>query len=326
VRIIRTGPTVNGVGVSIPAALAPSLGAYDSGQLSLFNYDLSGLLSADYKFSNNVLGYASLSHGAKAGGINASVPGAGLGTSSLYISPEKANDAELGFKTTLLNRRLLFNADAYWTLVENYQATQLVQTSPGVYVQVLSNIGWVRTQGLESEVQAVPFKWLTLTLNGSYNDAIYRSYNNAPCSAEAAAAGTGGCKLTAAYGVAGTQNLSGQQVVGAPRWIVNPSFTLKHSLGEDVHGYFIGDYAWRSSFFGAFDNSQYSRIAAYGIAKFRAGVTGEFAESTLDISLFANNAFNRHYVLGGLGIGTYLAYSEYAGEPRVIGVTARFDY
>ncbi|MDR3415227.1 MAG: TonB-dependent receptor [Nevskia sp.] len=319
-RIIRDTPTRGGAPVTGP------LPFYDSGAQALNNYDLSGLLSLDYKFSRDVLGYLSFAHGAKAGGINASVPGAGLGASSLYIAPEKANDAELGFKTTLWHRRLTFNANAYWTLVKNYQATQLVQTSPGVYVQNLSNIGYVRSQGLETEVQAVPVRWLTLSLTASYNDAIYRSYANAPCSAEAAAAGQNGCSLTAAYGVAGFQNLSGSQVVGAPRWIVNPGLTLKHRLFDDVRGYFIGDYAWRSSFFGAPDNSQYSRIAAYGIARFHAGLTKELGPTTLDVSLFADNAFDKHYVLGGLGLGSYLAYSEYAGPPRIVGITARLDY
>ncbi|MBL6750545.1 MAG: TonB-dependent receptor [Nevskia sp.] len=320
VRIIRDAPTRAG------AVVVGPLPAYDSGPLSLYNYDLSGLLSLDYKFSRDVLGYVSFSHGAKAGGINASVPAAGLSAQSLFIAPEKATDAELGFKSSLWNHRLLLNADAYWTLVKDYQATQLTQTSPGVYVQNLSNIGYVRSQGLEGEVQALPVKWLTIGLTASYNDAIYRSYANAPCSAEQAAAGKGSCSLNAAYGVVGFQNLSGSQVVGAPRWIVNPSLTLKHRLYDDVRGYAIGEYAWRSSFFGAPDNSTYSRIPAYGIAQFRAGLTKEIGPTLLDVSLFANNAFNKHYVLGGLGAGTYLSYAEYAGAPRIFGLTARVTY
>lgn len=305
-QVIRDEATLNG------AADAKVLAAYQSGPLSLKNYDLSGLISLDYKLTREVLGYVSLSHGAKAGGINATVPTDGV--SSLFIAPEKANDAELGLKSTLLNGRLLLNADAYWTLVKDYQATQLAQTSPGVYSQILSNVGYVRTQGLEGEIQAVPVRGLTLGLTASYNDAIYRSYDNAPCAAEQAVQGATVC------------NLSGSQVTGAPRWIVNPSVTYNHHLFDDVRGYAIGSYAWRSSFFGAPDDSEYSRIAAYGIANFRAGLTKALFGTDLDLSVFANNAFNKHYVVGGLGQGSDYAYYEYAGAPRIFGATLRAEF
>ena len=306
-RVIRDAATLNGA----PVAVLP---AYDSGPLSLYNYDLSGLLSLDYRFSRAVLGYVSLSHGAKAGGINASVPAAGLTSSSLFISPEKANDGELGFKSTWWNGRVVFNADAYWTLVKDYQATQLTQSSPGVFVQTLANVGYVRSQGLETELQAKVTRSLTLGLTASYNDAIYRSYQNAPCPAEQAVQGATVC------------NLSGSQVTGAPRWIVNPSVRFDHRLFDDVRGYAIGSYAWRSSFFGAPDDSQYSRIAAYGISNLRAGVTKSVGPTSLDVSVFANNAFNKHYVVGGLGLGTYNSYYEYAGAPRIIGGTVRLEF
>jgi iron complex outermembrane receptor protein len=317
-RLIRDEATQ--AGVPDPKVMP----AYDSQPLSLYNYDLSGLISADYKFDRKLLGYISFAHGAKAGGINPQVPAAGLGTASLFISPEKANDAELGFKSTLLGRRVTFNADAFWTLVKDYQATTLIQTSPGVFVQTLSNVGYVRTQGLETELQAIPLRGLTLALTASYNDAIYRSYTNAPCSAEAAANSIGSCHLTATYAVAGAQNLSHSPVTGAPRWIVNPSVTLDHRLVDDFRGYAIAQWAWRSSFFGAPDNSRYSDIAAYGIANFRLGVTKEIGDRLYaDVSVFANNAFDKSYTPGGLGTGSYLSYAQFPGPPRVIGATVR---
>src|SRR5258708_25946318 len=43
----------------------------------------------------------------------------------------------------------------------------------------LSNIGEVRTRGIETEVTAKPVDWLAFDLNASYNDAVYTSYANA---------------------------------------------------------------------------------------------------------------------------------------------------
>ncbi|MBE1189279.1 hypothetical protein IH740_31845, partial [Escherichia coli] len=50
-------------------------------------------------FSDDLLGYASLSHGEKSGGVNLAVGSApSAGADSLLVGPERANDAELGLK------------------------------------------------------------------------------------------------------------------------------------------------------------------------------------------------------------------------------------
>ena len=173
-----------------------AFGAYDSGRLKRDDSSLSALTSLSFQATDSSLWYASVARGAKAGGINPSVPTAGLTTDSLYVDPEKALDYELGFKSQLLGRRLQVNANLFLIDVKDYQATQLIETSPGVFVQNLSNIGKVRSKGLETEIQAIPIEGFRLSLNASYNDAVYRSYANAPCSAESLAAGLRVCDLT----------------------------------------------------------------------------------------------------------------------------------
>jgi iron complex outermembrane receptor protein len=294
--------------------LALALPPYSSGGLKVSNNNVSALLSLGYKFDTNVLGYLSASHGAKAGGINQSVPGAGLTVASLYVSPEKANDYELGVKSTLLDQRLLVNVNLFWTDVKDYQATQLEQTTPGVLVQALSNIGGVRTRGVETEVTAKPVDWFAFDLNASYNDAVYTSYANAPCSAESALAGQISC------------NLTGEQVVGAPKWVVNPDISANHSLGGGVNGYALAGYSWRSSFFGTSDNSEYGRVNAYGLVNLRLGVRGDFGSNKWDFSLWANNALDKRYLVGGLSGATFRAYSLFPGTPRFWGATVRVEF
>ena len=220
--------------------------AYDSGDLELSDDNLAALLSLDYRITDDVLGYASVSRGAKSGGINPPVPAAGFGVESLYIDAEEATDAELGVKSTLFDGNVVANINLFWTRVRDYQATQLAQSSPGVFVQLLSNVGLVRTRGVELEVSAAPIDGLSLTLAASYNDATYQSYPNAPCSAEALAAGQTSC------------DLSGQSVVGAPEWIVNPGVSYRRPIFGSLEAYGSAEYAWRSAFFGAPDNSQFA--------------------------------------------------------------------
>ncbi len=122
------GAAVGGVGAAVRNG---QLGAYDSGDLSQYNFAPSALLSLSYQFSDDLLGYASLSHGEKSGGVNLAVGSApSAGADSLLVGPERANDAELGLKSTLFDRRLLLNANLFWTGIHGYQATTLYQ-APG---------------------------------------------------------------------------------------------------------------------------------------------------------------------------------------------------
>ena len=230
------------------------------------------------------------------------------------MSPEKANDYELGVKSTLLDQHLLVNLNVFWTDVTDYQATQLEQTMPGVFVQTLSNIGGVRTRGVETEITAKPADWLDFDLNVSYNDAVYTSYANAPCSVESSIAGKTSCDLT------------GQQVVGAPKWVVNPDINVTHSLGGDVNGYALAGYSWRSSFFGTSDNSEYGLVHAYGLVNLRLGVRGDLGRNKWDLSLWANNELDKRYLVGGLSGSTFRAYSLFPGTPRFWGATVRVEF
>jgi iron complex outermembrane receptor protein len=248
-------------------------------------------------------------------GVTSTTPG--LPVSSLYIEPEKATDTEVGVKTSWFKRRLTVNGNLFWTDVDDYQATLLVQDSGGIFQQLLSNIGKVRTRGVELEVTAIPVRDVTLRLASSYNDAVYRSYTNAPCSAEQLEITPTNC----------VQDLSGQQIVGAPKWIVNPGIDYGHRLPGDLKGTASANYAWRSSYFGSADNSELARIGAYGVLNLRYGVTGVVGANTWNASIWANNALDKHYVVGGLTAAPTLRnYSLYPGSPRIYGATVRFEF
>jgi iron complex outermembrane receptor protein len=89
-----------------------------------------------------------LSHGEKSGGINLSVPGA-AGVSSLKVNNEKANNAELGIKSNLLERRAQVNASLFWNDVRGYQSNALI---PSAHAYI-TNAGTVRSRGAELDDQ-----------------------------------------------------------------------------------------------------------------------------------------------------------------------------
>jgi len=309
-RVQREAP-IGGVQPAIDAAVGP----FDSGVLKRSDKSTAALLSAAFQPNPDWLWYASVAKGAKSGGINPAVPNPGLTVDSLYIDPERALDYEFGFKSSLFERRLQVNANLFWTDVDDYQATQL-QLSPqtNTYQQVLSNIGKVRTRGIETEISAAPVTGLTLAVAASFNDAKYREYRDAPCSAEAIAAGRTLC------------DLSGDRVVGAPQWIVNPSVSYTRHLGA-FETTAQADYAWRSSFSGAPDNSQYADVDGYGVLNAQLGIAGGLSQAAWHLSLWSRNLLNKHYVIGGVtGASQFLTYTLYPGEPRSYGATVRVDF
>jgi iron complex outermembrane receptor protein len=296
----------------------PNFIAYSSGELSRSDNTLSALVSASYKFSGEVLAYASLARGAESGGINPSAPAPGLGVQSLYFRPEWTNDAELGVKSTLLDSRLTFNTNLFWMHVQDYQATLLLLPLGGnALQQVLSNIGNVRTQGVETELNG-SFGDLSLQLAASFNDASYLSYPNAPCSAEELAP-------TLAPGQKEC-DLSGRPLVGAPRWIVNPSVTYGHPGPRNLRWTAQVDYSWRSSFFGSADDSRFAQVASYGLLNLRWSLQSRGARPWT-LSLWANNVCDKRYVLGGLSTANRLYdYIATPGQPRTLGATIRIEF
>lgn len=305
------GAAVTGQAAAIRAA---QLGAYDSGDLSLHNAAPSFLLSLAYKFDEDLLGYASLAHGEKSGGVNLAVGSAPVaGADSLVVGPERANDAELGFKSTLLDNRLQLNANLFWTGIHGYQATTLYQ-APGStnVVQVLANAGSVRSRGLEFEATALPVRGLTLRFNGSYNDVTYLSFKDAPCPGEVSTAPA-------------TCDLTGERVVGASKWIANLSGEYKWQLENRIEPYLTASYSYRSEAEGTLDNSDLSKIDGYGLVNLSAGVRRDLGDGQVDASIWVRNATDTDYYLSAFA---YLngAYTASVGAPRTAGVSLRYDF
>ncbi|EPV9118141.1 TPA: TonB-dependent receptor [Pseudomonas aeruginosa] len=311
------GAAVGGVGGVGAAVRNGQLGAYDSGDLSQYNFAPSALLSLSYQFSDDLLGYASLSHGEKSGGVNLAVGSApSAGADSLLVGPERANDAELGLKSTLFDRRLLLNANLFWTGIHGYQATTLYQ-APGStqLVQVLANAGSVRSRGLEFEATALPLRGLTLNFNGSYNDVTYLSFKDAPCPAE----------VSTRPGAPSSCDLSGQRVVGASKWIANLNGEYQWRLDDRFQPYVSASYAYRSAAEGTLDNSDLSKIDGYALVNLAAGLRSDLGDGQLDTSVWLKNAFDKDYYLSAFA-SINGSYTASVGQPRTLGVSLRYDF
>lgn len=271
--------------------------------------NLSGLLSASYRFSDAVMGYASWSRGYKAGGINFDVVGP---FAEPTFEPERATSLELGIKTRLWDERAMLDLAVYQTDVDNYQA---LTYSPPTSVLApplrdnLINVGKVRLRGVELDSAWQLAPWLTGRLGLAWSDARYRSFPNAPCPP---ASGQWTC------------DLSGDRLYNAPEWNLSSGLDHRHPLPYGLEVYSGVDYSFRTGYYGTLEGGEGSYQPSYGLTNLRLGLRSQ--DRAWEVEGWARNLFDRHYITAVyslLGAGDYGAMT---GSERTLGTTVRLRY
>ena len=295
--------------------LNPAVPNIDSTGVSPKSNNMSWTAQLAYQIEPDINLFASYAHGAKAGATNNSPPqSVPLSRAPLIVYPEKADDVELGVKSELFDRQLVLNANAFYTLVRNYQATSFFfdPSNPALAGSILTNVGAVRTRGVEVEATARPFEGLTLNSNLSYDNASYQSFRKGPCAAEYGLPGSATCDLT------------GRPVVGAPRWTFDINGTYEFPVTDSVQAYVNAELSWRSSFYSVIDDSLYSKIGNYGVVNMRVGA--KFYDGKVDVSFWTKNLGDRSYFQTLSISSSRGTYSGYPGDPLTFGGTVRVSY
>jgi outer membrane receptor protein involved in Fe transport len=136
---------------------------------TLKEHNFSWRGGVDYKVNRDLLLYASVSKGYKAGGWPTT--GAFLLSSYRAVKQESLLDYEAGFKAQLLDRKLSLNGAAFWY---EYRDKQLLGRIPDpifTALPALVNIPKSRVKGAELEMTAVPIEGLQLSGSVIYLDA-----------------------------------------------------------------------------------------------------------------------------------------------------------
>jgi len=118
-----------------------------------------------YKFTDHVLGYVTASSGERPGGANQVL---GLPANLQTYQSDSLWNYELGLKSELLDRKLVFNADVYQINWSNMQTSGIL---PNTNFGFITNAGSARVRGTEIEATLYPVTGLQLQAAGSYSDA-----------------------------------------------------------------------------------------------------------------------------------------------------------
>ncbi len=263
----------------------------------------SWLINPSYKISDDVLLYASVSYGEKSGAANLSASG----DKPVIIDPEKSTDYEIGLKTTL--GRATLNANLYWNDIRDYQAVQLDPTRVSLG-NFLGNAARVRLRGIEVEGEVKLGAGFSASLSGSYNDATYRSYKNAPVPVEYSYA-NGPRSL----------DLSGKRVVGSAKWSGQASIAYDAPVSDrfNLNGYVNQTYRSATNLLNPY--SAYGAQEGYGLTN--AGIGIRTADDRYSLLFWGRNVLDKRYAVG-IGQATAVnPFIKVLGDPRTFGATVK---
>ena len=223
--------------------------------------------------------FATYSKTFKSGGVNLNgVPNDAAGNPILAagtVKPESVNHIEAGIKAQFLGRRATLNLSAFRTDISDYQAL-VTNGQLGVLRGYLANADKVRTQGLEADFSLRPSDRFNVYLNGTYMDAKYRSFADAPCPPELSGGGT--ATPIAAPGVPGNSpancDISGQRLPGVSKWSFSYGGevnTPTSVFGREGQIYVGIDGNYRTGFSSNPTPSIYTNIQGYALTNYRVG-------------------------------------------------------
>jgi len=295
-------------------------------------WNVSGDVNVSYDFSRDIHGYATYAYTFKSGGINLSgLPlnstSTAVDLSTQTVKPEKVNHFEIGLKNQFFDRKWTLNLAAYWTEIDDYQAT-VNNNAINVIRGYLANAGKVRVRGVEFDSSIRPSERLSLYGNGTYTDAKYQRFTNAPCPPELSGGSTGAVPSPAgtAGGVSPAScDISGQVLPGVSKWSFSFGGEVNVPVGSGEGQIYAGyDGSYRSRFSSNPSPSAYMYINGYSLSNFRLGYRDG---AKVNIFAWVRNAFNRNYfeLLSTQSGSTGLIVGQ-PGDPRTWGMTVKTSF
>jgi len=255
------------------------------------------LFNPSYKFNDDFMTYLRVASGFRPGGANVGVP-PGLGAPTTF-APDKLTSYELGFKSTMLDHRMTFDADVFYV---NWDQVQITSTAGGF--GFLSNGGKAKSQGAEVNWQYSPVGGLVLSANASYTDAMLTA-DTPP----------------------GVYGYNGDVLPWVPKWNANVGVDYNFPLSAGWSGFVGGSYRYVDSRTTDFLTVPGTRPVVpdyYGVDLHAGAYVGNWT-----LQAYVKNLTNEHGITS-LGSQTINPLGSPFGAtyvpPRTVGVTVGLDF
>lgn len=129
----------------------------------------------DFRPTNQLMVYGAWSRGYRSGGFSGR--GTTLISSTTPYGPETVDSFELGFKSSLFDRKLLFNMAGFYADYNSLQQNTTIPSSAGVGSEtIVTNVGSATIKGIEIDVTARPVARVTLTGSLGYLKSGFKDF------------------------------------------------------------------------------------------------------------------------------------------------------
>ena len=256
-------------------------------------------VSVSYKFTPDIMAYASWSSGYKVGAFQFFATSAL--TADQVASPEDAQSYEVGIKSTLFDRRLRLNAAAFHIDYKDLQLLRLVPAPPPIAsLIVIGNAANSKIDGLEVEGQAILSDAVSIDFSYAYLDAHFDKYVFRP-----------------------GQDFSGNRMPRAPKNTISLAANYDRDIGP---GHLTArlSYAWRSKIFFESDNNTIdinSSESSLGLVD----ASASYKVESWTVGVWGRNLTDERYRRQALN-STGNAQRNIWAEPRTYGVRVGYEF
>ena len=268
--------------------------------------NFSWTASLSYKWSPDVMTFARVATGYKAGGFNPQSANDGYG-------PMKAVSGEIGIKADLADRRVRINATAFYTDYDDLQVTQFVAGSNGTTNETV-NAGRAVYKGVELEVAVIPVSGLRLEGSLGYVDPEYKTFlYRDPVQDKIIDVAD---QARFAYVSKTTAHLAAQYQaqLGIGELTLRVDYSYKSGRYWNV---LDRDSPYNAAIRGGADNSLGARIALGKIP---------LAGGEWEVAAWGDNLLNKHVIVGGIDYGSLGFGGVTYNRPRNGGVEVRASF
>lgn len=261
-------------------------------------------LGLNYRVNDDVFTYATISRGYKSGGFNSD--------SLAAFDPETMNAYEVGLKSDLWNKKLRFNAAAFYY---DYRDLQLQSFNTLGGLILITNVPDATAKGMEFELTAVPTDDWQFDVGLSLLDTAYGNYLSARNT---------GISASVPMQQAGTlvENIEGNAFNKAPEVTANLTAQYFQNIDAGEVSYRLNYYWQEKEFYGQFNDASLSQ-GAYGLLNASASLLTN--KDDWQLVLYGDNLTDENYASYGYdfsNLGTALSINA----PRTYGVRVIYDY
>jgi len=268
----------------------------------------------DYKVTDDVLLYGSISRGFRSGGID------GDGNLATEVDPEFVLNYEAGFKGDFLDNTVRFNAAAWFSdysdiQIQSFALDENVAGTVGVPVAVLNNAAEAELYGFEAELQWYPIDDFSLNAGVGFTNGSFQDFTEP--------------RVDAATGEIFQFDRSAEPV-GGPNWQFNVTPRYSHDISDNIRANaqftvsFLDEQEIAGPEVAALIGDELTVIDS--ITLVNGQIDFDIGED-LNVAVFGNNIFDNEHFSTGFALGVFGGLAQRTiGDPRTYGVRVRKSF